>query len=95
MADHDQAWTSQPPSEPQPRTTIHATQSPFPPRDGYGYPPSRVIFVRHVPPDTNKTALRARFSALYADDDDAVALGYVDYTKVLDTVRLSLPHPLF
>ena len=67
MADHDQAWTSQPPSEPQPRTTIHSTQSPSPPRDGYGYPTGCVIFVRHVPPDTNKTALRARFSALLAD----------------------------
>ena len=98
MADHDQAWTSQPPSEPQPCTTIQSTQSPFPPRDGYGYPPGCVIFVRHVPPDTNKTALRARFSALLADDDDddnAAALDYVDYTKGLDTVRLSLPCPLF
>jgi hypothetical protein len=43
-----------------------------------------VLFARHVPPDTNKTALRARFSALLAD---AGALDYVDYTKGLDSVR--------
>ena len=61
------------------------------------YPPGCVIFVRHVPTDTNKTALRARFSALLAEDgnDDhnmapaAAALDYVDYTKGLDSVRLS------
>jgi hypothetical protein len=55
---------------------------------GY-YPPGCVIFVRHIPQDTNKTALRARFSAVLADDDPA-ALDYVDYTKGLDSVRVSL-----
>jgi hypothetical protein len=29
------------------------------------------------------------------DDDNAAALDYVDYTRGLDTVRLSLPCPLF
>lgn len=53
------------------------------------YPPGCVIFVRHIPQDTNKTALRARFSAVFADDDPA-ALDYVDYTKGLDSVRVSL-----
>ena len=48
------------------------------------YPPGCVLFARHVPPDTNKTALRARFSALLADKG---ALDYVDYTKGLDSVR--------
>ena len=60
------------------------------------YPPGCVIFVRHVPTDTNKTALRARFSALLADDGNdndnraTAALDYVDYTKGLDSVRLFL-----
>ena len=55
------------------------------------FPPGCVIFARHVPQDTNKTALRALFSALLAGDS-AAALDYVDYTKGLDTVRLS-PRP--
>jgi hypothetical protein len=49
------------------------------------YPAGCVLFARHVPPDTNKTALRTRFSALLAD---ATALDYVDYTKGLDSVRV-------
>lgn len=53
------------------------------------FPPGCVIFARHVPQDTNKTALRARFSALLADSS-TTALDYVDYTKGLDTVRLPL-----
>ena len=53
------------------------------------FPPGCVIFARHIPQDTNKTALRALFSALLASDSTA-ALDYVDYTKGLDTVRLSL-----
>lgn len=51
------------------------------------YPPGCVLFARHVPPDTNKTALRARFSALLADAD---ALDYVDYSKGLDSCYLRL-----
>ncbi|KAH9959221.1 hypothetical protein BC827DRAFT_1214899 [Russula dissimulans] len=55
------------------------------------YPPGCVIFARHVPQDTNKTALRARFSALLADaDDDTTALDYVDYSKGLDSCYLRL-----
>jgi len=63
----------------------------------HDYPPGCVIFVRHVPTDTNKTALRARFSALLADDSTdndstaTAALNYVDYTKGLDSVRLLAP----
>jgi hypothetical protein len=53
------------------------------------FPPGCVIFARHVPQDTNKTALRALFSALLADSS-STALDYVDYTKGLDTVRLPL-----
>jgi hypothetical protein len=47
-----------------------------------------VVFIRHALPDTNKTALRAPFSALLADDDNdnVAALNYVDYTRGLDTV---------
>lgn len=56
------------------------------------FPPGCVIFARHVPQDTNKTALRALFSALLAEDS-TTALDYVDYTKGLDTVRL--PPPVF
>ena len=53
------------------------------------FPPGCVIFARQVPQNTNKTALRALFSALLAGDSTA-ALDYVDYTKGLDTVRLPL-----
>lgn len=53
------------------------------------FPPGCVIFARHVPQDTNKTALRALFSALLADSS-TTALDYVDYTKGLDAVRLPL-----
>jgi hypothetical protein len=51
------------------------------------FPPGCVVFARHVPQDTNKTALRTLFSALLADSS-TTALDYVDYTKGLDTVRL-------
>ncbi|KAH9983047.1 hypothetical protein BJV74DRAFT_797603 [Russula compacta] len=54
------------------------------------YPPGCVIFARHVPADTNKTALRAQFSALL---DATTALDYVDYTKGLDTCYLRLTTP--
>jgi hypothetical protein len=54
------------------------------------YPAGCVLFARHVPPDTNKTALRTRFSALLAD---AAALDYVDYTKGLDSCYLRLTAP--
>jgi hypothetical protein len=53
------------------------------------FPPGCVIFARQVPQDTNKTALRALFSALL-DYSSTTALDYVDYTKGLDTVRLPL-----
>jgi len=62
----------------------HASEAP------QNFPPGCVIFARHVPQDTNKTALRALFSALLADPT-TTALDYVDYTKGLDTVRLPLP----
>ncbi|KAN0137383.1 hypothetical protein V8E53_004828 [Lactarius tabidus] len=42
------------------------------------------FFARHVPPDTNKTALRTRFST---------APDYVDYTKGLDSCHLHLTMP--
>jgi hypothetical protein len=61
----------------------HASEAPV------NFPPSCVIFARHVPQDTNKTALRALFSALLADSS-TTALDYVDYTKGLDTVRIPL-----
>ncbi|KAI0265883.1 hypothetical protein BC834DRAFT_824367 [Gloeopeniophorella convolvens] len=54
------------------------------------YPPSCVLFARRVPPDTNKTALRTRFSAHL---DDAAALDYVDYSKGLDSCYLRLTAP--
>ena len=79
-----------PESQPQRRSSaIRATPPPPPSSLRYTYPPGCVIFARHIPPDTNKTALRAQFSALLADGDNnnATALDYVDYTKGLDNVR--------
>jgi len=61
----------------------HAAEAPL------NFPPGCVIFARHVPQDTNKTALRALFSAFLADSS-TTALDYVDYTKGLDTVCLFL-----
>jgi hypothetical protein len=61
----------------------HASEAPM------KFPPGCVVFARHVPENTNKTALRALFSALL-DDSSTSALDYVDYTKGLDTVRLPL-----
>ncbi len=60
----------------------HASEAPL------NFPPGCVIFARHVPQDTNKTALRALFSALLAESSTS-ALDYVDYTKGLDTVRIA------
>lgn len=83
-----------PESDPRPSTTSEPSPLPIP--RCYAYPPGCVIFVRHVPTDTNKTALRARFSALLAEDGNnndstaTAALDYVDYTKGLDSVRLPL-----
>ncbi|KAH9170376.1 hypothetical protein EDB89DRAFT_2072053 [Lactarius sanguifluus] len=72
--------THDPPEEPEraPAANMPQTQS---------YPSGCVLFARHVPPDTNKTALRTRFSALLADTD---ALDYVDYSKGLDSCYLRL-----
>lgn len=61
----------------------HASEAPL------NFPPGCVIFARQVPQDTNKTALRAQFSALFADSS-STALDYVDYTKGLDTCYLRL-----
>jgi len=93
-----------PESQPEPRrSTIRAAPPPPPSSLRYTYPPGCVIFARYVPPDTNKTALRAQFSALLADgnnnnnNNNAAALDYVDYTKGLDSVRSSFlyAHLLF
>ena len=66
---------------------------PVPEPQSQSFPAGCVLFARHVPPDTNKTALRTRFSALLAD---AAALDYIDYTKGLDSVGppLSIPGSL-
>ncbi|KAI0267897.1 hypothetical protein BGY98DRAFT_1022351 [Russula aff. rugulosa BPL654] len=61
----------------------HASEAPM------KFPPGCVVFARHVPETTNKTALRALFSALLADSS-TTALDYVDYTKGLDTCHLRL-----
>lgn len=85
-----------PESDPRPSTTTSEPSPLLIPRC-YPYPPGCVIFVRHVPTDTNKTALRARFSALLAEDGNnnestaTAALDYVDYTKGLDSVRFLPP----
>ncbi|KAH9056352.1 hypothetical protein EDB87DRAFT_1237548 [Lactarius vividus] len=69
-----------PPDEPERAPAANPPQS-------QTFPSSCVLFVRHVPPDTNKTALRTRFSALLADAD---VLDYVDYSKGLDSCYLRL-----
>ncbi|KAH9035175.1 hypothetical protein EDB83DRAFT_1778384 [Lactarius deliciosus] len=69
-----------PPEEPERAPAVNPPQT-------QSYPSGCVLFARHVPPDTNKTALRARFSALLADAD---ALDYVDYSKGLDSCYLRL-----
>jgi hypothetical protein len=63
------------------------TLAPAPAVQPPSYPAGCVLFARHVPPDTNKTALRTRFSDLLADPS---VLDYVDYTKGLDSVSVPL-----
>jgi hypothetical protein len=92
---HHIATTATSSSAPQPQPQSQPTQS-----DAHAcaetrpwYPHGCVIFARHVPEDTNKTALRAEFSALLADGSSA--LDYVDYTKGLDSVRFVPSHMSF
>jgi hypothetical protein len=73
-----------PTDEPERTPAPAPAAKPAPQPQPQSYPSGCVLFARHVPLDTNKTALRARFSALLANAD---ALDYVDYTKGLDSVR--------
>ncbi|KAA1479175.1 hypothetical protein DENSPDRAFT_110383 [Dentipellis sp. KUC8613] len=53
------------------------------------YPPNRVLHARNIHPQTNKTTLRALFSAGLPDS----AIDYVDFTKGLDMCYLRLSDP--
>jgi hypothetical protein len=44
------------------------------------------VFVKNVPTDTNKTALKEAFNGLL---DEGEVVDYVDWEKGLDTVSLS------
>lgn len=75
-----------PPHEPERSATI-SPSSPFPPRC--------LVFVRNIHPETNKTTLKTLFGTAFAtnatEGKQAATEGidYVDFTKGLDTVRLS------
>ena len=54
------------------------------------YPPNCLVFVRNVHPETNKTTLRALFSAALSEGGEDLppdGIDYVDFTKGLDAVR--------
>lgn len=53
------------------------------------YPPNCLVFVRNVNSETNKTALRALFSAALLEGGEDLppdGIDYVDFNKGLDTV---------
>ncbi|ETW83557.1 hypothetical protein HETIRDRAFT_311772 [Heterobasidion irregulare TC 32-1] len=60
------------------------------------YPPNCLVFVRNVNSETNKTALRALFSAALLEgggDLPPDGIDYVDFNKGLDTCYLRLATP--
>ena len=72
---HGSAPTAQPPQ-------------PVPEPQSQSFPAGCMLFARHVPADTNKTALRTRFSALLADP------GALDYVG-LPRASIACVSPLF
>lgn len=52
------------------------------------YPPGCLVFIRHVHPDTNKTALRNLFLHIREEggNSDEDGIDYLDYTKGMDCV---------
>jgi hypothetical protein len=56
------------------------------------YPSGCLVFVRHVHPGTNKTTLRSLFKRAWKGDgasEDCV--DYIDYSKNMDSVKVSSP----
>jgi len=51
------------------------------------YPPGRLLFLRNVPTNTNKTAIRADMTAFLGERSN---VDYVDWSKGHDTVSLSI-----
>ena len=54
------------------------------------YPIGCLVFAKNVHPETNKTALRALFSAVFENgntDGKFSQIDYIDYTRGLDVVR--------
>ncbi|KII94726.1 hypothetical protein PLICRDRAFT_148867 [Plicaturopsis crispa FD-325 SS-3] len=58
------------------------------------YPPGCLVFVRHVHPETNKTALRTLLSAAFPASE-AHALDYIDFNKGMDTCHVRLATPSY
>ncbi|ESK86518.1 hypothetical protein Moror_9838 [Moniliophthora roreri MCA 2997] len=84
----------QPPQSPAPRAKErHASSyslqiSPFSP-----FPPSCLVFVRNIHPETNKTTLKTLFSKAFSAPRDA-GIDYVDFNKGMHSCYLRLATPL-
>jgi len=55
------------------------------------YPRGCLVFVRNIHPETNKTTLKALFSAAFAGESSGV--DYVDFQKGIDSCHLRLSTP--
>jgi hypothetical protein len=82
------------PSRNDPPPAIMSVRTDHPP----SYPTGCLVFVRNVHSETNKTTLRTLFSAAFqagpADDQlSSDGLDYVDFTKGMDSVRLTHTAP--
>lgn len=84
-----QTSTANHPDEPTvPRFTEHNNPSSSD-KIQCNFPRGCLVFVRNIHPETNKTTLKALLSQAFGDDPSGQELNYVDYTKGLDTVRIS------
>ena len=89
---HSRTYQLPPPPYSVSRFTPTASQSARPIRNGGGggyspYPFGRLVFVRNIHPDTNKTTLKSLFAQAFQDGS---SLDYVDFSRGMDTVRVRL-----
>ncbi|KDQ15495.1 hypothetical protein BOTBODRAFT_187311 [Botryobasidium botryosum FD-172 SS1] len=88
--DPEPVRSSQPiPNSNQPPPLIHHT--PVFEHELETYPRGCLVFVRNVHPETNKTTLKALFSAAFAEESSGV--DYVDFQKGIDSCHLRLSTP--
>ncbi|KAK7443231.1 hypothetical protein VKT23_015829 [Stygiomarasmius scandens] len=57
------------------------------------YPPSCLVYVKNVHPETNKTTLKTLFGQCFPDSGGKGGVDYVDFNKGMDTCYLRLSAP--